>query len=450
MQQYRLYKQRWYILLVVSLLNFSNAMTWVTFASITYYTDIYYGNENAATIFNVIFMVLSIPLGIVAMWGVDRFGIRPVCIFGSMVNFVGNLFRVLGSASFITDKLLRFWLVVVGQIGAASAQPFIMYLPTKMAALWFAENQRVIANTIASMSNPLGVAAIYAISPVFVNADHSDWFIELTGTVCGLTLITMLLSFGVTSSKPKLPPSASSEDRQTPKFVESLRQIICIPAFWVLVIAVGSSIGLFNCIYNNLQPTLCSRGYSNTYSGIMGAGMIVSGISGAAVAGIIVDSTKRFLLVYKICLVGTLLAAVSLALTISHENRQYLIATFIFAFGFFGFPTYPLGLELAVETTFPVPEATSSGSLIVAGQVFGVLYIVITGLFNRSPSERLKEIQTCVKIDKSIEVNDWEVSSYIWTAILVLTCVIGVSLFWPRYRRIEYENAKRQMNVVPE
>lgn len=36
-------------------------------------------------------------------------------------------------------------------------------------------------------------------------------------------------------------------------------------------------------------------------------------------------------------------------------------------FGLFGLPVYPIGNELAVETTYPVGEATSSGILFMFG-----------------------------------------------------------------------------------
>ncbi|KAI6240032.1 hypothetical protein M3Y99_00487100 [Aphelenchoides fujianensis] len=67
MAEYRLYKRRWFILL----------HSWVTFASITYYTNVVFRERECGTIFNVIFMALSIPLGFVAMWGVDRFRNPP-------------------------------------------------------------------------------------------------------------------------------------------------------------------------------------------------------------------------------------------------------------------------------------------------------------------------------------------------------------------------------------
>lgn len=46
---------------------------------------------------------------------------------------------------------LKYLLVMCGQTLGALAQPLIIFAPTKMAALWFPEHQRAIANTMASM-----------------------------------------------------------------------------------------------------------------------------------------------------------------------------------------------------------------------------------------------------------------------------------------------------------
>ena len=45
------------------------------------------------------------------------------------------------------------------------------------------------------------------------------------------------------------------------------------------------------------------------------------------------------------------------------------IAVVISGIGLFGFAFYPIGLELAVESTYPVAEATSSGVLMLSGYV---------------------------------------------------------------------------------
>lgn len=145
-------------------------------------------------------MVLSVPMGVVAMWSVDRFGLRSgvskrvrttshlpsivQCLLGAWANFAGNILRTVGSVKAI-GTTWRFPLALTGQIIAASAQPFIMYLPTKLASFWFADSQRVIANTLGSMANPLGVAAMYAMSPQIVNDSNPEGFLLLVSVNFG-------------------------------------------------------------------------------------------------------------------------------------------------------------------------------------------------------------------------------------------------------------------------
>lgn len=48
---------------------------------------------------------------------------------------------------------------------------------------------------------------------------------------------------------------------------------------------MGGGIGMFNCLYTVMQQLLCSRGYSNSFSGICAALMIIGGVFGAAASG---------------------------------------------------------------------------------------------------------------------------------------------------------------------
>lgn len=75
----------------------------------------------------------------------------------------------------------RFPIAITGQAVAAFAQPFVMFLPTKLAAYWFADNERAIANTLSSMSNPIGIAVMYSLAPVFVNKTTPDNFFNMVG-----------------------------------------------------------------------------------------------------------------------------------------------------------------------------------------------------------------------------------------------------------------------------
>lgn len=75
---------------------------------------------------------------------------EPQLILGSWLSMVGALVRVCGTLAGETSTL-RYAVVMLGQTFGALGQPFIIFAPTKLAALWFPDHQRATANMIASM-----------------------------------------------------------------------------------------------------------------------------------------------------------------------------------------------------------------------------------------------------------------------------------------------------------
>jgi len=54
-----------------------------------------------------------------------------------------------------------------------------------------------------------------------------------------------------------------------------------------------------------------------------------------------------------------------------------LVALAISLFGGFGFAIYPICMELAVEVTYPVAEATSAGLMIISGYKLDIFFYQI-------------------------------------------------------------------------
>ena len=52
-----------------------------------------------------------------------------------------------------------------------------------------------------------------------------------------------------------------------------------------------------------------------------------------------------------------------------YPHQRVWVALTLGVFGFFGIPVYPIGNELAVEATYPVGEATSTGVIFMLGFV---------------------------------------------------------------------------------
>ncbi|CAI5454749.1 unnamed protein product [Caenorhabditis angaria] len=428
-EEYRVYSKRWIYLLASCMIQFSNGNTWITYAAITFYTNDYYANNNAALLFNVIFMVLSIPVGFLACWWIDKFGLRSAYHIGVWSNFIGNVIRLVASGSFIEPNL-RFPIAFTGQAVAAFAQPFVMFLPTKLAAYWFADNERALANTLASMSNPIGIAVMYSIAPVFVNRTTPDNFFNMNIAVTIVAIIPQHLQ--------------RDSDVQAPPFFEGVKRCFRSRTFIILGICLGGGVGLFNALYNNLQPALCVKGYDPTFNGGMGSLLIGSGLVGAAVSGIIVDKWGQFERVMKIafCIAGV--AGASLAICINYENVQWWVIASIFVFGAGGFSVFPIGLEMGVEATFPVAEATSTGLIIMIGQVQGVFFVIMTNLAVGKPTPHDLAIQTCVDANQNINtVLTWKWPFLIWLICLCILIVLFVIFFWPKYKRRNYEQGQR-------
>ena len=168
-----------------------------------------------------------------------------------------------------------------------------------------------------------------------------------------------------------------------------------------------------------MSSCVSGRGYSPYFIGWMGAVLVIGGLIGSILGGFLADKTKYFALIYKLCLVGTAVSgggspicddaagcrppaglqasAVGCALVLTRPKAEVFVAVAIFAFGAFGFPTYPLGLEMAVEATYPIPEAAASGALILVGQITGILYSFGTAAFAQPSTEEIRKIQTCAK-----------------------------------------------------
>ena len=91
--------------------------------------------------------------------------------------------------------------------------------------------------------------------------------------------------------------------------------------------------------------------------------MIVCGLVGAFVASVIMDYTKRFDEVTKLAFACAILCNIWGLQVFNRPGQEANVAVSFCLFGFFAFIMMPGCLELGVEVTYPVPEATSSGLL---------------------------------------------------------------------------------------
>uniref|UniRef100_A0AAX7VGF2 Major facilitator superfamily (MFS) profile domain-containing protein n=1 Tax=Astatotilapia calliptera TaxID=8154 RepID=A0AAX7VGF2_ASTCA len=379
---------------------------------------------------SLVYMVVAIPLSFATTWMLDTLGLRITLILGAWLNMLGAVLRFLGTLPGESFKI-QYPIVMLGQTLGALAQPLIVFAPTKLAALWFPDHQRATANMIASMANPLGILLANIISPVMAetSAQIPKLLLAYAIPTC---IICVLATVGIRSSAPPTPPSASAETSNSEPFVQGIKLLLTNRAYLVLLLCFGSGIAVFTCFSTLLDQILCVKGYSNDFAGLCGALFIVFGIIGAGILGLYVDKTKKFMEATKINMSFCAVACIAFSVVSLMPQQKVAVAAVCSFFGFFGFSIYPVAMELSVECSYPVGEATSAGLVFVSGQVQSVVYIVLL----QALTTRLADspLSTCGEAALS-----WKVPMMVMAGLCTLFTCCFLVFFNTRYRRLEAE-----------
>ena len=231
----------------------------------------------------------------------------------------------------------------------------------------------------------------------------SDWSRFLP---CLVTLVCCLLS--VTSSHPPSPPSRSAElaraeDTQQlsrgqlgRRYLANLRAVFTNKQFLVLFVVLGGAVGFVNAFFTQLSQMMCARGYDNVFSGLCGSLLLGTGFVGAILSGLMVERFGRIEDVAKLFFGLAVLLGILIAQLLRESGLRAGVAVSFALFGVFAFGMYPLGLELAVEVTWPVDEAISTAMIFMSGQVQGGVLVIASLLMEADLSPRDRQHDVCV------------------------------------------------------
>jgi len=145
-----------------------------------------------------------------------------------------------------------------------------------------------------------------------------------------------------------------------------------------LVWCFGLVIGYANT-YGSIVGILCTAlGYKDKAASLFGVVFIVGCIIGSAVFGAIVEMFKNYKFsTVVICGMGTISSA--FVVISMHMNIIYL-SCISFAFAGASLAILPVGIDFAVEMTYPVPEVVSTGLLMSMGNLIGLILTLVLGI----------------------------------------------------------------------
>jgi cyanate permease len=360
------YGYRWAVLLAFMAITFASQLLWITFAPITGPAASYYGvSDLAIGLLSMSFMVVYIIVSIPASWVIDTYGFRVGVGIGAVLTGGFGLMRGLLAANYTA--------VLIAQIGVAVGQPFILNAITKVAARWFPIHERATASGLGSLAMYLGQVTALALTPFLVLKTGINATLLVFGVI-SVACAAVFLIF----ARERPPTSASPEGEEVRSLVfDGLRHALRQRDFLLVLAIFFIGLGVFNGVTTWIEDILRPKGFSITQAGIAGALMIASGVVGALVLPSLSDRYRKRV---PFIVLALALSVAGLA-GITFATRYPLLLVGAGLMGFALLSAGPIGFQYGAEVTYPAPEGTTNGLLLLAGQISGILFILAMDQF---------------------------------------------------------------------
>jgi cyanate permease len=356
----RVYGYRWIVLLVFMLIAGMTQVLWITFAPITGEAAQYYGvSDLMIGLLSLVFMVVYVVVVLPSAWIIDTWGFRWAVGIGAAITAVCAVTRGIFGGSFTA--------VLISQTGISLGQPLVIGATTKLAARWFAEEERATATGLGTLALYLGVLAGMIVTPMLTTGYSIKGMLLIYAAATAIAAVAFI---ALSREHPPTPPGPSGSEVRSRMF-EGLKSMLRQKDFILLLVIFFVGLGMFNGVTTWIEVIVRSRGFSSAQAGILGGLMLLGGIIGAVAIPMVSDKLRLRKPFIILALAGLVpgLAGVAFA-----PGYGLLLASG-FVFGFFLLSAGPIGFQYGAELTHPAPEGTSNSMLFVMGQISGIVFI---------------------------------------------------------------------------
>ncbi|XP_070175531.1 solute carrier family 49 member 4-like isoform X2 [Littorina saxatilis] len=393
------YRRRWYILILFSLMCGTQGCVWNTFGPISSTAEdaFDWDTSNIGMLTNwgpISFIPATVPL----IWALEHKGLRVASLWTAFFVASGTVVRI-----FTMEPPGVTILMNVGQALNGLAGPIAMAGPPAVSATWFPPEQRTLATSIGTFFSMFGMASGFLIGPMLVpdvpknstdikfsslisteskaervsrerEAIHRLMYIE-----CGWACMLFLLIFIYLPKKPPLPPSVSATVQRDDFFV-GIQNIVRLPQFWILGISYGLSQGVLNCWSSVINVILKPHGISESEAGWIGFGATCGGCVMSVLFAALADRLKRAMkwfvvLFYALGTAAFLTFALAADSIIHLTPAMYISAIVVGTTAVYA--ATPLIFELTCEVCYPTGEGTANGLLTLLNSIFGGVFLLI-------------------------------------------------------------------------
>lgn len=355
------YGYRWIVLAVFMFINLTIQIMWISYAPITGPAAQFYGvGDLQIGLLAMTFMIAFIPMSLPVSWVIDTYGFRIAVSIGAVMMGLFGIARGLAGANYS--------LVLLSTIGLAIAQPFLLNAWTKVAARWFAIEERATAVGLVTISNLIGTAIGMILTPILILSLPIPTVQLIYGAIAAASAVLFVIFARENPPTPPCPPGFEVRALM----LEGLKHALKVKPFWLYLVVYFIGSGIFNGINTWIENIVRPRGFTPTDAGTLGALFLVGGIVGAFILSTLSDKRRqrqRFLLI-------GLLGALPGLIGITFATDFGLLIVSALTMGFFLVSTSPIGMQYAAEITNPTPEGTSNGLITLFGQS-SVIFVYI-------------------------------------------------------------------------
>lgn len=358
---FKVYPYRWVVLLAFMFVVVANQLLWISFAPVTRAAADFYGVSTLSIgILSLSFLAVYILVSFPASWVIDTKGIRVAVGIGAVLTGVFGLLRGLAGSNYT--------LALLAQIAIAIGQPFILNAITTVAARWFPLEERATASGLGSLAAYLGILVGLVLTPFLVLQLGMQPMLMIYGVVSLLPVLTFFLFVKECPVTPPCPPEMEVRSLVLDGYKDALRN----KNFLFLLVIFFVGLGAFNAVTTWIEEMLGPRGFSATQAGITGGLMIAGGILGALILPSLSDRFHKRIPFIITAVLGATIGLVG----VTYSGSYTFLLIFAFILGFFLLSAGPIGFQYAAEVTYPAPEGTSNGLLLLMGQVSGIVFIL--------------------------------------------------------------------------
>jgi MFS family permease len=344
---------RWAVLGAYALLAACTQLLWLTFAAVDTRSAAVMKVDlgavgDLAAIFPFVYIVLALPTG---RWLDMKFA--QALGTGAMLTGGGALIRLASPTSFGWQ--------LAGQLVIAAGQPLVLNSITKVAARYFAPEERATAISIGTAALFVGIlAAVLMAGPLF---DAGGLPLLL-----GVQAVPAVLATALVVIALRTPPVFPDD----PAVSLSLRWLTGDRFMWVLAALVFIGMGTYNAVATWLQPILAHFG-EGAAAGNLIAVMTFAGIIGAAVLPTSIAARDRRREMLLAALVVSAISFVAIAL----NHNVLWLGAWLFAQGFLLLASLPVVLDWSDVHAGPERQGAAVGFLMMSGNLGGLLLVLV-------------------------------------------------------------------------